>query len=407
MKVNIRRGANEIGGSAVEITAHNGDRIVLDIGMPLDAKENTPDLLPDIRGLRDKTDDLLAVLISHGHGDHYGLGKWLDERIPIYMSDAAAQIIRAQRDYMKKRNNKTDCFAFDKTHPLTDRKPVTIGPFKITPYAVDHAAYESFAFLVEADGKKLFYTGDFRAHGRTAGRTNKLMRNPPRDVDVMLMEGSSLERLNPDQHFETEADLESKFAKIFTDTPGLAMVHQSSQNIDRIVSVFRAALKTGRTLVLMPYTGLVLMRTENKKLPNFTWNGVKKICETPRKSHEISATDIAQAPNKYVCIIGCNTSQLQSAGLLNPSSAYIYSMWAGYRKDFAEKTVNTMTEHNVRMHNVHTSGHADIPTLRTMVAAISPRILVPIHTFRPEMFEKLFGDLATTQMHANNTEFEV
>ena len=406
MKVNIRRGATQIGGSAVEITANNGARIVLDIGIPLDAKENTPDLLPDIAGLRNKTDDLLGVLISHAHADHYGLGRWLDERIPIYMSDAAAKIIRAQRDHLKQKG-RTDCFAFDKTQPLTDRKPVAIGPFKITPFAVDHAAYESFAFLVEADGKKLFYTGDFRAHGRMAGRTNKLMRNPPRDVDVMLMEGSSLERLNPNQHFETEADLEAKFAKIFTATPGLAMVHQSSQNIDRLVSVFRAARKTGRTLVLMPYTGLVLMRTGNKNLPNFTWDGVKKICKTPRKRHEISTSDIAHAPGKYVCIIGCNTSHLQSAGLLNPSSAYIYSMWAGYRKDFAEKTVNTMTEHNVQMHDVHTSGHADIPTLRTMVAAVSPRILVPIHTFKPEMFEKLFGDLATTQMHADNTEFEI
>lgn len=58
MKASIKRGANQIGGSAVELTANSGERLIIDLGLPLDAEENTADLLPDIKGLKNKTDDL-------------------------------------------------------------------------------------------------------------------------------------------------------------------------------------------------------------------------------------------------------------------------------------------------------------------------------------------------------------
>ena len=49
---------------------------------------------------------------------------------------------------------------------LVDRVPLEIGPFVITPYLVDHSAFDAYSLLVEAGGRRLFYSGDFRAHGR-------------------------------------------------------------------------------------------------------------------------------------------------------------------------------------------------------------------------------------------------
>ena len=43
---------------------------------------------------------------------------------------------------------------------------IEIGPFRITPQLVDHSAFDAYALLVEADGKRVYYSGDFRAHGR-------------------------------------------------------------------------------------------------------------------------------------------------------------------------------------------------------------------------------------------------
>ncbi|OPZ76813.1 MAG: putative ribonuclease J [Alphaproteobacteria bacterium ADurb.Bin438] len=96
MKFCIKRGAKEIGGSAVELESQ-GKRIILDLGLPLDAETSSPDLLPDIKGLKEKTDDLLALLISHPHQDHYALGEFIDKNIPIYMGKIASEILKAAK----------------------------------------------------------------------------------------------------------------------------------------------------------------------------------------------------------------------------------------------------------------------------------------------------------------------
>ncbi|MDR3208893.1 MAG: MBL fold metallo-hydrolase [Rickettsiales bacterium] len=247
MQINIRRGADTIGGTAVELTANNGDRIILDLGLPLDAEENTAALLPDIKGLTAKIPDLKGLFISHSHQDHFSLGKHIDPAIPIYMGKAVDTIIKATADYLTKAKEALpdlelpEMFSFKNVRHIEGFVPVQVGAFKVTPYPVNHAAYESFAFLVEADGKRIFYTGDFRNHGRTNKRTEHLISNPPSDIDVLLMEGSSIERLNPDEHFETEEELEKRMAEVFRNTRGLCMAHSSSQNIDRIVTIYRAA----------------------------------------------------------------------------------------------------------------------------------------------------------------------
>ncbi|MDR1026973.1 MAG: MBL fold metallo-hydrolase, partial [Rickettsiales bacterium] len=202
MKINIRRGATQIGGSAVELTANNGERIVLDIGLPLDAEKNTADLLPDIKGLTSKTPDLLGIFISHAHQDHFALGKHIDPTIPVYTGKATDAILKASAEYINKAKDAgvpfelPEMFAFKDARIVDGFKKYNVGAFTIMPYPVDHAAYESMAFLIEADGKRIFYSGDFRNHGRTKNRTEHLIANPPKDIDVLLMEGSSIQRLN-------------------------------------------------------------------------------------------------------------------------------------------------------------------------------------------------------------------
>lgn len=69
----IHRGADEIGGSCIEL-AYDGERILLDLGKPLEAERPDPLLLPAVPGLQDGTDSRLhAIVISHGHVDHWGL----------------------------------------------------------------------------------------------------------------------------------------------------------------------------------------------------------------------------------------------------------------------------------------------------------------------------------------------
>ena len=81
--------------------------------------------------------------------------------------------------------------------PYDDRKPFTIGPFTITPYLLDYSVYDAYALLAEAEGRRLFYTGDFRSHRRKAKAFERFIDNPPANIDVMLMEGTTIGRDEP------------------------------------------------------------------------------------------------------------------------------------------------------------------------------------------------------------------
>lgn len=74
------------------------------------------------------------------------------------MSDQARSIIETVFSFSKKGKI---------THPtidIQDQVPFYIKEVKITPYIVDHSAYGAFMFLIEADGKRVLYTGDYRNH---------------------------------------------------------------------------------------------------------------------------------------------------------------------------------------------------------------------------------------------------
>jgi len=89
----------------------------------------------------------------------------------------------------------------------------------------------------------------------------------------MLMEGSSLGRLKPDQSFPSEGDIEARLADAFR-VPGFVGVCASAQNIDRMVSIYRACKRTGRTLVLDLYAAEVLAATGNPNIPQAGWPNV-------------------------------------------------------------------------------------------------------------------------------------
>jgi ribonuclease J len=120
---------------------------------------------------------------------------------------------------------------------------------------MDHSAYDAYSFLVEADGKRLFYTGDFRDHGLRGEWFEDLLNNPPKYVDFLITEGTNLGK-NQSGVFEagglypTEAALIEPMADEIRRTSGLALIAFSPQNVDRVQSVLEAANTAHRTLVI-------------------------------------------------------------------------------------------------------------------------------------------------------------
>ena len=99
MRVCIHRGSKQIGGSCVEVESI-GQRLLIDLGLPLDAEKNSIQYLPDIVGLDGSDPSLLGIFISHHHLDHFGLLTHISPKIPVGMGSAARRILTAATPFL-------------------------------------------------------------------------------------------------------------------------------------------------------------------------------------------------------------------------------------------------------------------------------------------------------------------
>jgi len=406
MRVCIHRGTHEIGGTCVELESQ-GKRIVLDIGLPLDAEgPNIP--LPAVPGFVEHDRSLLGVFISHPHLDHYGLVHRLPTDTPILIGPAARKILEAASVFVP------GDVSFRNVTDLNDRTPIRLGPFTLTPYLMDHSAYDAYALLVEADGQRLFYSGDFRGHGRKGKLLDRLIARSPRDIDVLLMEGSTLGRSGIDDEYPTESELERRFVGLFDETRGMALVWSSGQNIDRLVTVYRACRKAGRQFIADMYTASVLRAIGNPRLPQSGWAGFRVFLPWTQKRTIIRKELFDLAKSFAPCRI--YPEQLadeagRSAMLFRPSmtrdlekahclggAKLVYSLWSGYLQEERHQAfLEWLGKHDISLSHCHTSGHAPAVDLQRFAEALSPAALIPIHSFEPQAFDELFENVVMVE----------
>lgn len=405
MKVCIHRGTQEIGGTCIEIES-GGKRIVLDLGLPLNADDydDEESLLPPVEGFIEPDDSLLAIIISHPHQDHYGLSKYLRDDLPAVIGEAAHNILKASTYFTP------SGASFRNTVYLNDRKPIRIGPFEITPFLVDHSAYDAYSLLIEVGGKRLFYSGDFRAHGRKARLFENLIANPPENIDVLFMEGTAIGRANAEQEFQTEDDLIHEIVDTIHSTKGMTLVWSSGQNIDRLVTIFKACKKTKRQFIIDMYTAEILRATGNEKLPQANWDGVRVFlpksqkCQIIKnklfhvsnkyKPYRIYSENLAKEASKSVMLFRPSMRQDLDEAKCLKGAHLIYSLWEGYLKGEKQKQfLEWLGNRGIPLTKMHTSGHASVVDLKRFAGAINPRKLVPIHSFStnrfPEFFERV------------------
>lgn len=407
MKMCIHRGTKEIGGSCVQIEA-DGESIIIDAGMPLASGAESPPKPPTI----DKG-SLRGIIISHPHYDHYGLLPWMPAT-PVLIGDAARRILQAAAPFMRQPPLNLD------GPSLVNLQTTNLGPFQITPYLVDHSAYDSYSLLVEAHGKRLFYSGDLRMHGRKSKLVERLIANPPKPIDVLLLEGTTLGR-GITGSLKPEDVIEDELTEVLRGTAGIALVHVSAQNIDRVVSIFRACLQANRTMIIDLYTAEILAATGNSRIPQSDWDRIA-LC-IPHKQrlqikkaglfdalkrhskHRIFSESIAKNPRGYTLIFReLWMRDLERANCLD-GACLIHSQWDGYLKEDSFREIDVWRQlHGLPFHQIHTSGHASPDDLRRIVLGLNPKVLVPIHSDVPERYIELHP---AVMAHADGEWWEV
>ena len=381
MEIKIHRGQNQIGGNIIELSTQN-TKILFDTGLELDDEKNKD--LPDIKGLFDSK-GYDAVFVSHYHGDHLGLVYNIHKDIPVYMGEKSSKIIHASDNYKKADTVTPAGF-------LEHKKPITVGDMVITPYLCDHSAFDSYMLLCEADGESVLYTGDFRSNGRKPYEW--LLSELPSKVDNLICEGTTLSR---EGYIPvTEKELEQQAVDLFKAHSGPVFVLQSSMNIDRIVTMYRAAKRSGRGFLQELYMAEITSAIGGS-IPNPSFSDVFAFITNPSRYEMLSEHKNRvgkEAISKMDFVMCVRTSMLNYMKSLSEKMSFengllVYSFWSGYRETEAMKDFLTECEAlGLKIVTLHTSGHADSAAIDKLIEKTNPGVIIPVHTENAEWFNK-------------------
>ncbi len=433
----IYRGTHQIGGCCTEISA-DGKRILIDFGANLpDTDETSP--LPDQKLTAQVFDGrpTEAVLFTHYHGDHYGLFKSIPKNVPLYIGPVAKQILKALVPYIdlgEKEKGLPRVNAM-KTYPYKEWIKPAPG-IRVRPLYVDHSALDAYMFYIEAAGKRILFTGDFRDHG-IVGEKERVWRTlaayVPRNIDLLITEGTMLSRErtaqqapwfdeNGDEHIpvKTEAELGRRAAEVFRRSK-YNFVLASSTNLDSIMEFYQNT-PPGMHFVCDLYQARIILRAmKGMEAKGFYWqyrtspthpvlrvlgneNGkwdywreVGASLARPLKLQSVAEKDPDLERDGFVLLARKNTHpetytspfETMRDTYLQQGGQLIYSMWDGYLEpDHADKDLLRYIGGRKIVH-LHTSGHAYVETIAKLIETVNPKVIIPMHTERAEEFSSI------------------
>lgn len=374
MNIIIHRGTHQIGGSVIEISTKS-TRIIMDFGNELSLDEKYIPINLEIDGVTKGILDCDGIVISHYHMDHLGQLTSALPEIPLYMGELSKEIAIISAEYQDK-----DLYLrLLGANTFRGGEAFTIGNIHIRPLVIDHSAVDSYMFVIEAEGKRVLYTGDFRMHGLRHHILEKLVNTYIGEVDVLITEGTSLSR-DADECISEAAVLEDISSYIQDGKYVFLMC--SSTNIDRIMGIWQN----------MPTDKVLICDTYQKKILDTVLNNVYYESSLYRRHDSPLVLNKGPYPKYYMdhgfvsLVRGTEYFISHIKEFPKDDVRIIYSMWTGYIEEnlSLKNLLNTYP-----FYICHASGHVSKDDLVQLIELVDPGIVIPVHTDIPEKLERI------------------
>lgn len=394
MQITIHRGINQIGGCITEIATVT-TKIIIDLGHNL-PKGNQPmeDEKANLNVIAELTKDVSAIFYTHYHGDHVDLFKFVPDDVKQYIGETAKKVMLLKYNRLAKSPrfenitpkvvNKLESFDTFKA-----KENIKIDNISVTPYYVSHSACDSYMFMIEADGKRILHTGDFRGHGYLSKGLiptikSYILKKP---VDVLIIEGTMLSRL--DEQPISEYDLQKKSIELMQQYK-YVFVLCSSTDMERLASFHTASEQCKMSFLCDDYQKEMLdIFSLNTK---FQFNNAHFYKHNLEKQFEL-------IKEKGFCMLirgktthGENAIQDLLQRLPKEQILLIYSHWDGYLQEGENQNPDFVELWNLFTNKLqlHTSGHASTDCLAEVCNLVNPAAgIIPIHSQNSDDFKKL------------------
>lgn len=390
-------GLGEIGKN-MTVLEYGRNQIIVDCGVmfPENDMYGIDLVLPRFDYVVENQAMLRGIVLTHGHQDHIGglpyLLKRLDrfpEGVPIYGTALTIGMVARKLEEMQ-----LDTRA--RLQVIDDQTTINLGPFRVSPYAVAHSIPAAVGLVIDTPVGAVVHTGDYKLDETpSGGRTTdfkRLRQLTPGGVLAMLGDST-----NADQpgRTPTEKLVADTLDELFTGVSGQRIIIATfSSVLARLQEIMRLAFKHGRKVAL---TGRSLQQ-------NVELAAELGYLQIPAGL----LVDIDQPIPDEKLVILATGSQGEPRSALNRMATGEHrqvKVHAGDTIIISGGTIPGNEEDVGRMLNrlfarganviygplatVHVSGHGNREDLRLMLAAVSPRFLLPVH-----------GELRHLHLHA-------
>jgi ribonuclease J len=357
--------------------------IAVDLGVAFadDALPGIDLIMPDIRYLVEERRNLLGLVLTHAHEDHFGalIDLWPRLKLPVYATPFTAALLQAKRE--------SEPGAPEipvKVLPLDSR--FTLGPFDIELVSMAHSIPESNGLIIRTPLGAVLHTGDWKID------PTPLIGAPTDEAKLRALGGEGCLALIGDStnavragRSPSETDVAACLAELIRTAPARVAVTTFASNVARLRAVAQAAAACEREVVVV---GRAMERIAQVARETGYLDGIQDFRSVEVYGH--------LPPDKVVAL--CTGSQGEPRAALSriaqddhPEVAFsrgdrvIFSARAipGNEKAIM-RVINGLVSQGIevitdRTHLVHVSGHPRMDELKDMIGWVRPRILIPAH----------------------------
>ncbi len=374
-------GSGEIGMN-VNLYGCDGKWIMADLGMTF-ADPGYPGIdliLPDLRFIEKRKNDLLGIVLTHGHEDHIGAIPYFaaDLGVPLYATPFTAGLIRGKLE-------EEGLLGEVELRVIDIGGSFNLGPFGIRYVPLAHSIAEANALLIETPYGKVFHSGDWKldAAPQIGQPTSDEAMRAIGDSGVLALVCDSTNVFNSEPS-GSEATVRGGLEEVVAAAKGRVVVTTFASNAARLHTLGRVARATNRRLCVAGRSLDRILRVAHSTgyLKDFPETiDFDTAMSLPRKDVLIVATGGQGEQRAALARIafGEHKIKLQEDDTVVFSSRQIPGNELAIGRimnALARADVKTVTE---RQAHVHVSGHPARPELAAMYHWIRPRMLIPVH----------------------------
>ena len=374
-------GLGEVGRN-MAVLEYEGKLLIIDCGVlfPEDNQPGVDLILPDFGHIEDRLDDVLAVVLTHGHEDHIGAVPFLlrlRRDIPLIGSQLTLALVEA-----KLKEHRITPYSLTVREGQTER----LGPFECEFVAVNHSIPDALAVAVHTGAGTVLHSGDFKMDQLPLDNRitdlRAFARLGERGVDLFMVDSTNAEVPG----FTTpEREIGPVLDRVFQQAERRVIVASFASHVHRVQQVLDAAAAHGRKVALV---GRSMVRNMGVaadlgylRVPDGILVDVKAVDNMPDDEVVLMSTGSQGEPmaalsrmanRDHRIRVGPGDTVVLASSLIPGNENAVYRVING----LARLGANVVHQGNAR---VHVSGHASAGELLYCYNIIKPRNVLPVH----------------------------